>query len=246
MNFKVLLLFVDYYLYPLARKKHVKYRAYECGLANLLRVIDPLKNTLDIETHLFLTGGSASSDHTLLFDYVHDSLENSLQDFSGYLAAALHVDQSFCSSTILPVFCNSSCPPVYLQILLQCLRGFDPPAHHIRRQIIAPSFSFLFRDHLLWRYQPHFQSYCFYCGQDYLKPLISFIESCACADFTRKKDYIRILEIGLSHHFLSKHYSNVYRASKSGIKPLSFLSALKDNPFAILDTRLAPAPLDFL
>jgi hypothetical protein len=243
MKMKVVIFLVDHYSYPLRRQKTVKYRHYKCGLEPLLMAIEPFRPLLNIETRLFLTGGPANDYHAVLFDYIHDSLDNSLQDFSGYLAAAIYAQHTLAGSSVLPIFCNSSCPPRYLQILIESIYSLSLSRPDLSNKVIAPAFSYLFREGCFWHYKPHFQSYCFCAGHACLPFLVSFIQSQSTGKYQRKKDYISRLEVGLSSRFMENTSFEVFRAAVSSIKKPTIWEAVLDNPFSIIDPRLAPSSL---
>jgi hypothetical protein len=244
MNTKVVIFLIDYYMYPLVRVKTVKYRSYQCGLASLSSVIETFRDSLNIESHLFLTGGPANESHTSLFQHVHPSVDNTLHDFSGYLAAAKFAHQNFAGSCILPVFCNSSCPPRYLQILLDCIHTLSSTGSDLSDKVIAPAFAYLFRYRISCQYRPHFQSYCFTVGEGCIPYMIHFIQGHCGETYHEKKDYISRLELGLSSFFMQDNRFKVFRATGLGLKKPAFWIAVSDNPFSVLDPRLAPISLD--
>jgi hypothetical protein len=238
---KILLNLVDHTSFPLNRVKRVKWTSYRCGLARLKAVAASLEIEHLLETRLFITGGKATEEHHRLFDIITDDIDNGLQDFGAYLCAARHVLETPALEPILPVFCNSSCPPAYLNRLLAYLRtlvassGYSPQARHV----IAPSAALLFRRSGFWHYLPHFQSYCFFLPRDVVSLFVEHVSSVNPVRLCAKKDFILELEVGFSRFLFERNHRTKILVDRDELVALSRpLKLLASSPCSIFDPRL--------
>ncbi len=195
---------VDYYTFPDSRIKQVSKLIYFTGRYHLLKCI--LKYPEISKIHICITGGiidegicNQINDNRI---QIHQCIDNTFQDFSGYLYGAQIIEKINFNRKI--IFLNSSCPVSYIDRTIQYLLINQ---HDNGNHLIGPGFSSINRLRKFPFLDPHIQSYCFAISASRLQNLITFINSTGSElpNNPQKVDFILFFEIGLSDLFIKEY-----------------------------------------
>jgi hypothetical protein len=235
---------IDFFSFPLARNKLVKWCTYQCGMSPIISLVNSYSRVLDLSVSICITGGPLQQPIALdCPSTVYDRLPNLFQDFSGYSFIVKHFLRNIkINPSDVSLFVNSSCPPAYFKRCLDLLLDYQSTTPLLKPYCFySPSVSYLFRSRFFWNFHPHLQSYCFMSTLSSISLFDDFIKSLAPAFFNKKKDYIYNLEIGFSDFLLSGNYNIYLVDSHLNVHSIrNYIYILYLNIFYMFDSRLNP------